>query len=133
MKNNFLKSVLVSLLLCCYIATVFYDVIKFPSNTVAVQQPYIHSKDCQKKNYLHVDCFDTCNGTQQHLKHFPKHPKSKDLQTILNSLDAHEIPPLPTTNFSLYCSSSVSFCELVFGKQSHFYPNIFSPPEFSLA
>lgn len=26
--------------------------------------PYVHSLDCQRHNYLHLDCFERCNGAQ---------------------------------------------------------------------
>jgi hypothetical protein len=32
--------------------------------TPAPTTVYIHSKYCQELYYLHIDCFDECNGTQ---------------------------------------------------------------------
>jgi hypothetical protein len=30
----------------------------------APEKAYVHASDCQKTNYLKVDCFDSCNGIQ---------------------------------------------------------------------
>ncbi len=50
--------------------------------------PYVHSLDCQRHNYLHLDCFEKCNGPQAAET---KLPTSTGLHFLaqLKGLDVH--------------------------------------------
>ncbi|MGI4887404.1 MAG: hypothetical protein ACRYFR_20795 [Janthinobacterium lividum] len=50
--------------------------------------PYVHSLDCQRHNYLHLDCFERCNGAQAARA---KPPTGTGLHFLaqLKGLDAH--------------------------------------------
>ena len=51
--------------------------------------PYVHSLECQRRNYLHLDCFEHCNGEQQEAK--VKLPTGTGLHFLarLKGLDVH--------------------------------------------
>lgn len=49
---------------------------------------YIHSKDCQLKNSLALDCFNHCNGVQNNSEESQKKDKSSDDQNLLSPINA---------------------------------------------
>ena len=51
--------------------------------------PYVHSKECQRHNYLRLDCFERCNGDQHHAA--AKLPTGTGLHYLaqLKGLDEH--------------------------------------------
>ncbi len=52
--------------------------------------PYAHSVDCQRHNYLRLDCFDSCNGKQHTLKALAKGLKDHHQSTVQKqALDSH--------------------------------------------
>ncbi|MDO7874442.1 hypothetical protein Q5H93_06835 [Hymenobacter sp. ASUV-10] len=52
-------------------------------------RPYVHNKACQQRNYLHLDCFEQCNGNQSEVK--TKLPAETALHFLaqLKGLDVH--------------------------------------------
>jgi|GEM_PF-1083230 len=52
-------------------------------------RPYVHNKACQQRNYLHLDCFEQCNGDQHEIK--LKLPAETALHFLaqLKGLDVH--------------------------------------------
>lgn len=52
-------------------------------------RPYVHSLECQRHNYLRLDCFERCNGEQPAAK--MKLPTGTGLHFLaqLKGLDAH--------------------------------------------
>ncbi|MBC8082987.1 MAG: hypothetical protein H7Z21_07225 [Hymenobacter sp.] len=51
--------------------------------------PYVHSEDCQQRNYLRLDCFDTCNGDLTAARQRPAHETPQHVLSILKALDFH--------------------------------------------
>ncbi|MFD1468145.1 hypothetical protein ACFQ48_07915 [Hymenobacter caeli] len=51
--------------------------------------PYVHSPECQQRNYLHLDCFEQCNGDQATAR--VKWPAGTGLHFLaqLKGLDVH--------------------------------------------
>ncbi len=51
--------------------------------------PYVHSPECQQRNYLHLDCFEQCNGDQAAVR--VKWPEGTGLHFLaqLKGLDVH--------------------------------------------
>ena len=82
-----MKSLLASFILFCYVFIGTFNsigsVYKKP-----VTRIYVHSLTCQLKNYLALDCFDACNGTQQ-IQAFAQHAAQKDFIISTLSLDLH--------------------------------------------
>ncbi len=43
-----------------------------PGPRFSAAHPYVHHKDCQRQNYLRLDCFERCNGDQPFVRrHLP--------------------------------------------------------------
>lgn len=86
MKNilKLLRIILVSVLIfqCCAGFTVF-KVLRDKHI-----HKYIHSKDCQLKNYLALDCFNHCNGIQSNSEESQKKDKSIDDNNLLSQINA---------------------------------------------
>lgn len=61
-----------------------------PESLYTAAHPYVHSKDCQQRNYLRLDCFEHCNGDQHELRHRPL-PTGTGLHYVaqLKGLDVH--------------------------------------------
>lgn len=57
--------------------------------------PYVHSTECQHRNYLRLDCFDTCNGDQQAVQAQHKAEKSAQLLAAGKSIDLHCLTETP--------------------------------------
>lgn len=57
--------------------------------------PYVHSAECQHRNYLRLDCFDTCNGDQQAVQAQHKAEKSAQLLAAGKSIDLHCLTETP--------------------------------------
>ena len=49
---------------------------------------YIHSKDCQLKSALGIDCFDTCNGVQYNSEESQKKDKDSSDKIIHSEIQA---------------------------------------------
>ncbi len=49
---------------------------------------YIHSKDCQLKNSLALDCFNHCNGIQNNSEESQRKDKSSDDHNLLSQINA---------------------------------------------
>ena len=60
-----------------------------PEAPFSAAHPYVHSKDCQRHNYLRLDCFEQCNGAQHTVHH--KVPTGTGLHYLaqLKGLDVH--------------------------------------------
>ncbi len=65
-----------------------------PEPPFSAAHPYVHSADCQRHNYLRLDCFEQCNGDQHSVHH--KVPTGTGLHYLaqLKGLDVH--CPAPT-------------------------------------
>ena len=50
--------------------------------------PYVHSADCQRHNYLRLDCFEHCNGDQHEARQVPV-KSSQHMLAQLKGLDEH--------------------------------------------
>ncbi|MET4105352.1 hypothetical protein [Hymenobacter sp. UYP22] len=57
--------------------------------------PYMHSAECQRHNYLRLDCFDTCNGNQQAVQAQHKTEKTAQLLAAAKSIDLHCLTEMP--------------------------------------
>ncbi|RSK51223.1 hypothetical protein [Hymenobacter rigui] len=57
--------------------------------------PYVHSAECQRQNYLRLDCFDTCNGDQHAVQAQHKAGTAAQLLASFQSIDLHCLPDLP--------------------------------------
>ncbi|MCA8831685.1 hypothetical protein [Hymenobacter pini] len=57
--------------------------------------PYVHSAECQRQNYLRLDCFDTCNGDQHAVQAQHKTGTTAQLLASFQSIDLHCLPELP--------------------------------------
>ncbi|RSK35230.1 hypothetical protein [Hymenobacter metallilatus] len=57
--------------------------------------PYVHSAECQRQNYLRLDCFDTCNGDQYAVQAQCKTNTAAQLLASFQSIDLHCLPELP--------------------------------------
>jgi hypothetical protein len=60
-----------------------------PEPLFSAAHPYMHSKKCQQRNYLRLDCFEQCNGDQHEVK--AKLPTGTGLHYLaqLKGLDVH--------------------------------------------
>ncbi|WP_046246608.1 hypothetical protein [Hymenobacter terrenus] len=65
-----LRSFLVLLLLAHYLLMVGAGLLVERPDAPAFSglHPYVHSKLCQQRNYLRLDCFEQCDGHQQEVK-----------------------------------------------------------------
>jgi hypothetical protein len=69
--------------------------------------PYVHSAECQHRNYLRLDCFDTCNGDQQAVQAQHKAEKSAQLLAAGKSIDLHcllETPRISRVRITTICA-----------------------------
>ena len=61
-----------------------------PGLPYSAAHPYRHSADCQLKNYLRLDCFETCNGAPQRAAQTKLPPGAgRHLLAQLKGLDVH--------------------------------------------
>ncbi len=68
-------------------------------------KPYVHSPDCQQKNYLQLDCFEACHDTEQVA--IPETPVNPYLFLLANGLDFHQnLPGQFTYGHSFFFRSS---------------------------
>lgn len=82
------RSLLILLLLLNYLLVVGTGMVGRPAQVVDHPFPYVHSTDCQVRNYLKVACFDDCNGVQYHVN--KNHPVPvMQLLTSLKGMDLH--------------------------------------------
>ena len=67
-----------------------------PGLPYSAAHPYRHSADCQLKNYLRLDCFETCNGAPQQAAP-TRLPPGAGLHLLaqLKGLDVHCPAPAP--------------------------------------
>jgi|SRR6476469_4698510 len=86
-----LRSLLAVLLLANYLLVVGagHGLNRAEAPRYSAAHPYVHSKQCQRANYLRVDCFEQCNGEQPAVK--AKLPGSEDqhLMSTVKGLDVH--------------------------------------------
>lgn len=86
---------LLLLLLLPYLAGVGAGVVGRPEPVgPTARHPYVHSLECQHRNYLRLDCFDTCNGDQSAVE---AQDDSRDLAHVLavfKSIDLHCLPAI---------------------------------------
>jgi hypothetical protein len=96
---------LLILLLLNYLLVVGTGMIGRPAQVVNRPFSYVHSPDCQKRNYLKVACFDDCNGMQYHVNKGRPLPVQQ-LLTSLKGLDLHCLPTgqVAFTRPALTCS-----------------------------
>lgn len=61
-----LRSLLAVLLLANYLLVVVAGLLvsRPEAPRFSAAHPYVHSLECQRHNYLHLDCFEHCNGGQ---------------------------------------------------------------------
>lgn len=62
--------------------------------------PYVHSAECQRHNYLRLDCFDTCNGDQQAVQAQHKTEKTAQLLAAAKSIDLHCLAETPSVRIA---------------------------------
>lgn len=79
----------------------------------SAKQPYVHSKECQERNYLLLDCWDKCNDAAHFRQSAPPVPVEAAI-LLLTSLDVHMQP------YSLQVAPSPEFASL-----SHSLSNLF--------
>lgn len=133
-----MRSHLVLLLLLNYLTVVLagsWTALREPASTEA--HPYVHSVECQRQNYLRLDCFDDCNGQQLLATRLPKGMTDQtDDGLSLKMLDCHlpaaALPLLPPP-------ASYAHCETVLFRLPSasvitvLLPVVGPPPETSLA
>ncbi|TGE15198.1 hypothetical protein [Hymenobacter elongatus] len=119
------------LLLCNYLLVVAAGLVNRPEQSrYSASNPYVHSSDCQQRNYLRLDCFDTCNGDQSHLlRHDHHHETPQHLLSTLKALDLHclaETMALPAPAL-VVSASRVATTHLV-AAPTGFQGEVYSPP-----
>lgn len=132
-----MRTALVLLLLLNYLTVVLagsWTALRAPAPTEA--HPYAHSAECQRQNYLRLDCFDACNGQQLLATKLPKGMTDQtDDSLSLKMLDCHlpaaalPIPPPAVFAHSeqvLFRLPSASVITILL-------PVVGPPPETSLA
>ncbi len=86
-----LRTLLTWLLLLNYLLVVGVGLLvsRPPEPLFTAAHPYVHSKECQQRNYLRLDCFERCNGDQHEVHH--KLPTGTGLHYLaqLKGLDVH--------------------------------------------
>ncbi|TDN37140.1 hypothetical protein E4631_07160 [Hymenobacter sp. UV11] len=86
-----LRSLLTWLLLLNYLLVVGVGLLvsRPPEPLFTAAHPYVHSKECQQRNYLRLDCFERCNGDQHEVHR--KLPTGTGLHYLaqLKGLDVH--------------------------------------------
>ena len=92
-----LRTLLTWLLLLNYLLVVGVGLLvsRPPEPLFTAAHPYVHSKECQQRNYLRLDCFERCNGDQHEVHR--KLPTGTGLHYLaqLKGLDVHfPTPPL---------------------------------------
>ena len=99
-----LRSGLIFLLLLHYLLVVGAGLVNRPETSrYSAAHPYVHSPECQQRNYLRLDCFDTCNGDQTAVLAHHGHETPQHLLSTLKSLDLHclqeigGVPPCPAS------------------------------------
>jgi len=84
------RSLLAFLLLANYLLVVGAGLVvsRPEAPRFSAAHPYVHSLDCQRHNYLHLDCFERCNGAQAAQA---KRPAGSGLHFLaqLKGLDVH--------------------------------------------
>ena len=100
MKNilKLLRIILVCVLIfqCCAGFTVFKVLRDFHIHK------YVHSKDCQLKNSLAIDCFNHCNGIQNNSEESQRKDKGSDDHNLLTQINAILI-----SNHKIYVSQII--------------------------
>lgn len=85
-----LRHCLLLLLLLPYLAGLGAGLVGRPEPVgPTAAHPYVHSAECQHRNYLRLDCFDTCNGDQQAVQAQHKAEKSAQLLAAGKRIDLH--------------------------------------------
>ncbi len=86
-----LRPLLTWLLLLNYLLVVGVGLLvsRPPEPLFSAVHPYVHSKECQQRNYLRLDCFERCNGDQAEVQR--KLPAGTGLHYLaqLKGLDVH--------------------------------------------
>ena len=91
-----LRHCLLLLLLLPYLAGLGAGLVGRPEPVgPTAAHPYVHSAECQHRNYLRLDCFDTCNGDQQAVQAQHKAEKSAQLPAAGKSIDLHCLAETP--------------------------------------
>ncbi|AHJ99160.1 hypothetical protein [Hymenobacter swuensis] len=91
-----LRHCLILLLLLPYLAGLGAGLVGRPEPVgPTAAHPYVHSAECQHRNYLRLDCFDTCNGDQQAVQAQHKAEKSPQLLAAGKSIDLHCLAETP--------------------------------------
>ncbi len=92
-----LRTLLTWLLLLNYLLVVGVGLLvsRPPEPLLSAAHPYVHSHECQQRNYLRLDCFEHCNGDQHEVRcHLPTGTGLHYLAQ-LKGLDVHfPTPPL---------------------------------------
>ena len=84
------RPLLTLLLLLNYLLVVSAGVLvsQPPKPLYTAAHPYVHSQECQRHNYLRLDCFEHCNGDQHTAQQHPSRP-APHLLALLKGLDEH--------------------------------------------
>ena len=60
-----------------------------PAPAFSAAHPYVHSKECQQRNYLRLDCFERCNGGQHAVRRAVPTGSGLHYLAQLKGLDVH--------------------------------------------
>ena len=84
------RSLLTLLLLLNYLLVVGVGLLvsKPAAPRYTAAHPYVHSAECQRHNYLRLDCFEHCNGDQHEARQVPV-KSGQHLLAQLKGLDEH--------------------------------------------
>ncbi|WP_046242901.1 hypothetical protein [Hymenobacter terrenus] len=86
------RLVLVLLLLANYLLVLGAGLVNRPDPAGShAEHPYVHSADCQQRNYLRLDCFESCTGKPSVKKKLPASSLAH-LVAQAKGIDAHCLP-----------------------------------------
>ncbi|NVO30706.1 hypothetical protein [Hymenobacter lapidiphilus] len=102
-----LRHLLLLLLLLPYLGGIGAGLVGRPEPAgPTAAHPYVHNEACQHKNYLRLDCFDTCNGNQSAVEAQTERTTPAQLLASAKSIDLHCLPEVP-------CLQAAQFRQLV--------------------
>ena len=86
-----LRPLLTWLLLLNYLLVVGAGLVvsRPPEPPFSAAHPYVHSKECQQRNYLRLDCFERCNGDQPEIRRAVPTGSGLHYLAQLKGLDVH--------------------------------------------
>ena len=117
------------LLLINYLLVVGAGLVNRPEQPrYSAAHPYVHSKDCQQKHYLRLDCFDQCNGDQHALQKRPSHPSPQQLLSMAKGIDLHCLSEEVAVQPIFLSLESVAPTAEKGGKCTGFQADFYPPP-----